>query len=70
MQKLEDAVERIKRIQEREAAKAKEKAQAEGRAVTHPRYRPALSKRTAFTLQAEAIRPNPIPHVPVTGLFR
>ena len=33
MQKLEDAVERIKRIQEREAAKAKEKAQAEGRAV-------------------------------------
>ena len=33
MQKLEDAVERIKRIQEREAAKTKEKAQAEGRAV-------------------------------------
>ena len=33
MQKLEDAVERIKRIHEREAAKAKEKAQAEGRAV-------------------------------------
>lgn len=33
MQKLEDAVERIKRIHEREAAKAKEKAEAEGRAV-------------------------------------
>ena len=33
MQKLEDAVERIKRIQEREAAKAKTEAKAEGRAV-------------------------------------
>lgn len=33
MQKLEDAVERIKRIQEREAAKAKAKAEAEGRPV-------------------------------------
>lgn len=31
MQKLEDAVERIKRIQEREAAKAKAKAETKGR---------------------------------------
>ena len=33
MQKLEDAIERLKRIQEREAAKAKAGAEAEGRAV-------------------------------------